>query len=131
MTWWMDYFVLRQAAHDFNPNKIFAAIAKIGCTVSEIDNDFAYFGRTFCIFEVWSTVAANGNLFMKVNYDSNGVKYWMNAKPVRSSEATTRNPEDKQRIDELISNTVGFEAVNKITDAMLEGGRRVDLALKG
>ena len=53
--WWIDYFVLRQCRNDWDVAQISTVIRLVGHTVAELDNDFTYLRRSFCLFELFAT----------------------------------------------------------------------------
>jgi hypothetical protein len=60
--WWIDYFSLRQCQQDFKPEQVVMLIKEIGKTVAEIDLELVYLRRSFCILEVYATLAGNARL---------------------------------------------------------------------
>jgi len=122
--WWLDYFVLRQCKHDFSPFAIHEVIKYIGHTNVELDTKnkkVTYFARTFCLFEMASTIDAGSCLF--INCDLDFMNY-IEKNPVESADAQTRDPHDKEQIDDYIRDNVegGFAGLNaKITAAIKVG----------
>jgi hypothetical protein len=60
--WWIDYFSLRQCQQDFKPEQVVMLIKEIGKTVAEIDLELVYLRRSFCILEVYATLAGGARL---------------------------------------------------------------------
>jgi hypothetical protein len=134
--YWIDLFCLRQCQKDFNLGAVISLVKQIGCTVAEIDPDLKYVGRTFCVFEVYASFAGNCKFLALQQLDEKMtesmeegetidayVKRRLKTKPVDCASATTRDPQDKEKIDNYIKGLPGgFENVNKdVTAAVLLG----------
>lgn len=130
--YWLDYFTLRQCRPDFDLDQIQLAIKASGCTLAEIDSELDYIGRSFCVFEIYSTVSAQKALLVNVvppaNDDDKSVDEVLDERAVDCLQAQTRDPEDKQKIDRFISE-VGAETVNAaVTLSIREGRKRFKLS---
>jgi len=125
--WWLDYFDLRQCSHDFSPLAIHQVIKYIGHTNVELDTKnkkVTYFARTFCLFEMVSTIDTGSCLF--INCDKDFMNY-IEKNPVESADAQTRDPHDKEQIDDYIRDNIegSFAGLNaKITAAVKVGCRK-------
>eukprot|EP00929_Paragymnodinium_shiwhaense_P013588 TRINITY_DN121441_c0_g1_i1.p1 TRINITY_DN121441_c0_g1~~TRINITY_DN121441_c0_g1_i1.p1 ORF type:complete len:369 (-),score=55.85 TRINITY_DN121441_c0_g1_i1:42-1148(-) len=130
VTFWLDYFVLRQCMNDFKVSMVKQVVSDIGWTVAEIDMSMSYLERTFCVFELFATVQSKATLrvmplaLLKHHLSKSkgfyGFKQLGADLPVHrlvhmkaneraavlkvdSKSAQTRDPRDKMLIDEYIS----------------------------
>ena len=125
---WLDYFVLRQCMQDFELPKIQQAIADIGCTVVELDNEpHAYLSRSFCVLEVYATVNSGARLLIQTDYvRAARMQSLLDSKPVQSQAASSWDTEAKVVIDAFIEQTIGFAQMDEIvTKAMIGGAKKV------
>ena len=124
---WMDCFVLRQCHNDFNLKAIRTVIRDIGCTMVEIDTALAYLKRSFCIFEVFATIESGAKLLVAANEKLSGeakMEAALSRQPVQSAAACSLYADDKRKIDEFISSTLGFDALDtRISAAFIEGAK--------
>jgi len=106
-------------------------VKDIGLVVAALDPKFEYLSRSFCILETFAAVAGNADLFCFTRNSSGnlvpfGGKDGLNSKcmnqPVNSSQAATRNAEDKAKIDRFIEGSCGFAELDKLVSrAILDG----------
>jgi hypothetical protein len=124
---WMDYFCLRQCQNDFKNAHVIGLIKQIGLTVAEIDNTLEYLRRSFCILELYATIAAESTLLCQTHLDAEEMEEQLTADPVNSKAAQTRSAEHKIQIDRYIEGSIGFQAVDEaVHRAALEGGQAWD-----
>jgi hypothetical protein len=68
LTFFIDYFCIRQCLDDFTVPRVMNAIETIGFTVAELGTDWrddaALLRRMFCVLELFATVKAKGQLLM-------------------------------------------------------------------
>jgi hypothetical protein len=114
--WWLDYFSLRQCVNDFQTTQVVALVKQIGTTIAEIDFDFNYLRRSFCILELYATLVGGGRLVCKTT-PSFTVNFA--GRSVDAAEASTRRPADKALIDSFIETEIagGFEEFNRVVTA--------------
>jgi len=129
---WLDYFTLRQCQKDFNLNKVFDIIKRIGNTVLVAEALHAVplaVTRTFCVYEVYSTVANHDGHRSKrlsviaVNEPTGRdlcTRLTKSGLKVDLAAASCRSEEDKQQIDQLILNSIGFERANDLCTQALD-----------
>jgi hypothetical protein len=120
--WWIDYFSLRQCKQDFKPEQVVMLIKEIGKTVAEIDRELVYLRRSFCILEVYATLAGNSQLLCTLDQRAKDLRRRLGeeeqdeeegpAQPVSTISASTRDPADKELIDRYIVSTIGFERMD-------------------
>lgn len=130
----IDYFALRQCQNDFTLPMVEEAIRTIGDTRVLCDPLHAptVLKRTFCIFEMYATVAGKsklGGLLAPSAINDLGkrdgasladILESLPAADVRAAEA--RRPEDKAMIELYIAEGPGFEAVNEIVQRGMQRG---------
>ena len=93
----------------------------IGTTLSEIDEDMRYLGRSFCIVELYATVSGEGRLLCNLDWFL-AAHLSEHAATVDAKAATTRSTRDKTLIDDFIESDIGFSGLNRVvTEAMVEG----------
>jgi hypothetical protein len=138
--YWLDLFALRQCQKDFNLTSVISLVERIGCTVAEIDTDLAYCKRTFCVFEVYASFAGKAKFLAVTPIDSVGggdflsaLKDSLEKRPVTSAKATTRDPEDKETIDNYIKKLPGgFGKLDKDVTTAIQGGiQGIEKFMKG
>jgi hypothetical protein len=130
--YWLDVTSLRQLQNDFDPEVVIALIQEIGHTVMSLDKDHDYLTRSFCILEAYGTHAGGGRLDVEPRGKQavrNGLFSICCAREVRisvdSASATTRNPEDAQKVSNYITKNIGFDRLNEaIEQAAADGIRR-------
>jgi Leucine-rich repeat (LRR) protein len=127
---WLDYLVLRQCQKDFHLVQVQTTISHIGATVVELDDTpREYLGRSFCIFELYSTVHSGGLLMPCVSLvQAMRMKRTLEERPVDCKAAQTRSQADKLAIDSFIESSVngGFAGLDEIiTGSMLEGADKI------
>eukprot|EP00929_Paragymnodinium_shiwhaense_P112342 TRINITY_DN80599_c0_g1_i1.p1 TRINITY_DN80599_c0_g1~~TRINITY_DN80599_c0_g1_i1.p1 ORF type:complete len:475 (-),score=71.45 TRINITY_DN80599_c0_g1_i1:321-1745(-) len=116
---WLDYVVLRQCQHDFDPGSIAVVIKHIAFTIAITDEEATYNGRAFCIFEVAATPddsltllprpSVRKTAFVKSSAETASAV----SLKVDSKNAQTRCSEDKAMVDEYITRQFGgFERVD-------------------
>jgi hypothetical protein len=127
--YWLDLFALRQCQKDFKLTSVISLVERIGCTVAEIDTDFAYVSRTFCVFEVYASFAAKAKFLVVTPMSAAGGDFCSALKnslatiPVKSASAKTRDPHDKETIDNYIKGLPGgFEKLDKDVTQAIQGG---------
>ena len=131
--YWLDYLTLRQCRQDFNLPHIASAVGAAGLTLAEVDlaPDPSYLQRSFCIFEVYATVAAQNELLVHVHV-SRGEKSLdevLDETPVDCMRAQTRDVVEKHKIDMYIEREIGAEELNAVvTKAMREGQNRLRIS---
>lgn len=138
---WIDAFCLRQCASgEFNPAEVVALIGQIGKTAINMDKKHTYPARSFCLLELYATV--------KSGQDKSGGHEMMVREPnyykdvplcclkmteasvpketVDAAAAQSRDPKDKELIDEFIRTNVdgGFATVNQIMEREVAEARR-------
>lgn len=124
---WIDFFVLRQCQHDFEVQRIRDVIREIGHTLVEMDENVTYLSRSFCVFEVFASVEGEAEINvwcseMSRKRNKRAVMDKIVAIPVKIEDAKARDPEDKARIDEFITESVGFETLDaEVAQAIAEG----------
>jgi hypothetical protein len=124
--WWMDYFCLRQCQSDFKPEHVLSLIKDISTTVVEVDQSLVYFGRSFCILEIYATVAAGDKATLVCHTHAYGdvMKGKLASSPIDSRNATTKRSSDKALIDAFIRDSIGFDAFDlAVTKGILEGAQ--------
>jgi len=112
-------------------DQVLELVKDIGLVVAALDPKFEYLSRSFCILETFAAVAGNADLFCFTRNSSGnlvpfGGKDGLNSKcmnqPVNSSQAATRNAEDKAKIDRFIEGSCGFAELDKLVSrAILDG----------
>eukprot|EP00929_Paragymnodinium_shiwhaense_P102633 TRINITY_DN65843_c0_g1_i1.p1 TRINITY_DN65843_c0_g1~~TRINITY_DN65843_c0_g1_i1.p1 ORF type:complete len:287 (-),score=16.46 TRINITY_DN65843_c0_g1_i1:82-864(-) len=110
----VDYVSLRQCQSDFSLPGVMETIETIGTTLMCLHSDAqSYFKRSFCVFEVFATVAGHGRLMAFVKADVGFVREMHDSmeEDVDVLKAQTRDPADKQAIDAYIA-SVGAQTVN-------------------
>ncbi len=61
--YWFDFFTLRQfQKRAFVPVQIVSVISSIGVALAELDDDFTYLKRSFCILGTYGAVLGRGKL---------------------------------------------------------------------
>jgi hypothetical protein len=82
-------------------------------SVAEIDFDFSYLKRSFCILELYAALVSHGQLICKT---TPSFTVYFAGNKVNSAEASTRRPEDKALIDGFIVAEVsgGFEEFDRV-----------------
>lgn len=124
---WIDYLTLRQCVADFLPQAINALIRDIGCSLIELDQDFDYASRTFCIFEAWASIDSGAKVLC-ITFPQH--KRLLDGSPIDASAAQCRFPSDKALIDALVEASCGFAAVDSmVTEELLSAHRRQYAAL--
>jgi tetratricopeptide (TPR) repeat protein len=120
----------------FDLKQVGEAIAGIGITVAELDEDWAdasaYLRRTFCLLEAFDTIKGKGQLLVcgpavkdpltalalaRVATDAE-----KNKDIVDSRAAQCRHADQKKRIDQFIADSVGFNKLDKLVMASIVGG---------
>jgi hypothetical protein len=126
--WWIDYFSLRQCVNDFKTKQVIILISEIGTTVAEVDEDLQYLRRSFCILELYATVAGNAHLLcVTAPNGQEDMEKLLAEEPIDSEAAQTRRAVDKETIDEYIRTVVGFNCLDKLVHgAAIMGGRTFD-----
>ena len=113
--YWLDYTTLKQCQRDFQMPVVRKTIGTIGFTLAELDNaPQQYFGRSFCMVEMFETINSGGTLCIYMNpLRAGNVDAELEAQPIDARAATTRNEEDKRQIDGFIEAMEGgFERLN-------------------
>ena len=133
---WLDYLSLRQCQRDFDLVKVQELVETIGFTVVELDTDpQAYHTRSFCVLELFSTIAGKAKMCVTVNVvRALRMAEELKATPVDAKAAQTRDEEDKKTIDGFIEEKVegGFEGMDRlVTKSMVEGATSVVEASRG
>lgn len=122
---WLDYTCLRQCRNDFKAAAVIALIKEIGLTLTELDEEANYLKRSFCMLELFGTVAGNAKLLC-IPTEQGPSKWTQNLDDwvleVDSAAAQTRDAKDKVKIDEYIQSTVGFTRLNDIVAQELYKG---------
>ena len=123
-----------------------AVIKDIGCVMAEVESPpERYLQRSFCILEVYGALEGGAQLLINgggcnliVLKMADGTEQLstmeadLDAPPlaVDCAAAQTRNPEDKQAIDDYVRRTIGFDRMNaKVLEAMVVGTRKRQAAL--
>lgn len=133
---WNDIFVEDQCNVDSKPKDYFFtaflnAVGAIGHTLLVLDpwNAPIPFERSWCVWEIYSTIATEGKLHVALSPDGRK-EFWKNLvsnfhvivnviSSIDAQQAEAFCKEDKKRIDDTIRNSVGFLRVNQlISDEM-------------
>ena len=89
---WVDLASLRQCLKDFDVVKTRKLIKDIGCTLVEMDDVLGFLGRSFCAFEIFSTVDGQAKFLPILDLvRANHMEVLLKAHPVNVEEAKTRN----------------------------------------
>ena len=92
ITIWLDIPSLRQCLSDFDVGKTRELIKDIGCTMVEMDDVVGFLGRSFCIFEIFSTIDGEAEFLPIVDLvRANYMKRLLAEQPVDVEAAKTRN----------------------------------------
>jgi len=139
---WLDYFSLRQAQQDFDLAIICQLIRDIGILAAELDaahdalldgasgeharpqvklGKVRYFSRSFCLFEAFAAITCENVEFIPMTNETSEVLWLrMQHAPIKSHDAQAK-AKDKQIIDQYITKSIGFDAMDKkIYDAILK-----------
>ena len=140
---WLDYTSLRQMRRDFDVGQIVEIIKSTCVLVASVDcYSLKYCTRSFCLFEAFAAVVAieastegcsllvyntegfegNAPFADQCNFHASRIvtSRRLASKPIDSASASTRNEEDKQKIDAFISRTIGFKELDDaITEAAM------------
>ena len=128
---WLDFLVLRQCTNDFDLQKVRAIIKQVGRTCVEILKErggttisLPYLKRSFCVFELFTSVELLPAKDVLINIDIRGMtdelRFEFKRTPVKTKNALTRNEEDKKNIDEFITGSIGFKRFDAIvTEAII------------
>jgi len=73
-----------------------------------------YCERSFCLFELFVTLDEKVKLVVNCPDEAYLLKNSLRERPVNSASATTRNKDDKDKIDEMIIATIGFDRLNQL-----------------
>ena len=121
---WVDYFVLRQAqSGDFNAAAVVVLIKDINRVVACIDKEMNYVKRSFRILELYAAVAApNAQLICHSKRNRSGIGQCLNDSPPNSCDASTRDIEDKNVIDDYIRSSIGFSAMDEVVTSSILAG---------
>merc|ERR1712039_297529 len=97
----------------------------IGCTLADLDEEFSYLKRTFCLFEVFATaVARDSKLLFVTSLRAEQVKDRLEKEPISSNAAQTRRQEDKEAIDQFIERSIGFPKLDAlVTEQILTAAK--------
>ena len=134
---WLDYFTLRQCRADFNLPHIASAIDATSLTIAELDPGLEYLARSFCIFEVYATVAAKNKMFVNVIPDCSddseapSLKERLGTQPVDCMRAQTLYKKDKEQIDRYIEREVGAAALNDVVSRAIREGQERRVLSRG
>lgn len=112
LTWWVDFFLLRQCRQDFIPQQMITLIGEIGSTFIEKDKDFEHFRRSFCVLELYASISSASTIETDV-ITSDFVDF-MKCNTVDAAAARTRSDSDKAMIDKFIFESIGFERFNQV-----------------
>ena len=104
---WLDFLVLRQCTNDFDLQKVRAIIKQVGRTCVEISKErggttisLSYLKRSFCVFELFTSVELLPAKDVLINIDIRGMtdelRIEFKRTPVKIKNALTRNEEDKK-----------------------------------
>ena len=126
---WVDYFSLRQCRPDFEAIEIMRLIKQIGAVFVGIDTTGTYLARSFCILESFAAVEGSTTLMISVPSGPLAAPICppcckscpryshacceMYPYTVDAAMAEVSRPEDKAKIDQFITESIGFEVVNK------------------
>jgi hypothetical protein len=101
---WLDYTSLRQCVNDFSLPRLCALIgSKDICQFVAAAQDATYTKRTFCVFEVYNCNRWGKQLVAAQNFAVNEEKMAAVCEKVDTKSAQTRDPMQKEIIDNYVS----------------------------
>jgi hypothetical protein len=103
---WLDYFCLRQLQSDFKLRAVIALVGEIGKTIAAVTGE--YLRRSFCVLELFATAKCeNAQLVVAqdVGDTLDQARVYCTEK-LGAELAETRNPEDKEKIDDFIKREI-------------------------
>lgn len=115
---WCDIVNLRQCQSDFKVKCVIESVHCAGTLVASIDQALAYPKRSFCLVESFAAIVG-GCTYKCVAYTS---KNMLARDPVASQKAETRSKEAKEKIDQLIEETISFSALDAVMMDCIECG---------
>jgi len=118
---WIDYLCVRQCLQDFDVHVMQLVIAKAPWTMAEIDHDFEYPLRSFCVFEAWAAVHSGRTLLCITRPQH---RRFLDNTPINAAVALARKSQDKQQIDSFIAGTVGFPRLNSVVSEAIYAAHR-------
>ena len=124
VTFWLDYFTLRQCQKDFDLPRVRSVVRSIGATLVELDHTpLNYLSRSFCVFELYCTIHGDAKMLITVDLvRALRMAEELRATPVNCKVAKTRDPKDKRTIDKCIESEIGFAGLDElVTDRMTAG----------
>jgi len=113
---WVDYLCLRQASGQaFELSCIIQGIHQMGSVVACVDEKMEYTKRSFCLAESFAAIVG------RCKYETMlYVPVEVALERVNSEKAQCRQPEEKQVIDKFVTDTIGFERLDRVINTVLD-----------